>query len=157
MLGTWTVTEDGYISSWNNGMTYKVTMSADSIDPFKIWISGVLPYGVMSGWAQNYPVIYATTNNGTIIIPNQAFAEGAGWWEPDYVTYIAPLKNGTIANNAGLGFDPLDIEETEDGKLQVKVLGGLNAYSFVVYDVDPVTGVYYTHEAYCRNTIWTKD
>jgi hypothetical protein len=158
LVGTWTVIEDANINStWYNGETYQITVTADHEDPANTAIiSGVLPYGVWVGWASNLPVIKARIEDGKITIPNQDFATGAGWWEPDYITCISPLKNSTFAQNAGLSFDPLPIEEV-NGKPTIRILGGFSTYSFQVYDIVPGTRAYYTTEGYCRNTVWVKD
>lgn len=153
VLGTWTVTEDANLSStWYNGETYTITITRDETDKTKVWIKGFCPY-----FGGEDPVIYGFINSMdfTLSIPYQSFQESA-WYEPGVAICIAPLVSGTFADNVGLGFTNLPINNT-GSNLTINLLGGFGTYSYMMGAADGSTGEFLGAYGYCRNTVWVKD
>ncbi|MDR2362527.1 MAG: hypothetical protein LBD91_07340 [Prevotellaceae bacterium] len=149
LVGTWTVTEDfNSGNGWNN-VTYGITISGVAGDKFKIKIDGFAPYMYNSGHT-----IYATVNNMQLTLPSQELLPG--WDEPDYRTYFSALKNGTLVDNVGLAFPVTNITANDQGKLEITLLGGLNTYSYQIYDMSAADGAWVGVWGYCRNTKWVK-
>jgi hypothetical protein len=149
LVGTWTVKEDYYNgSSWYNNQTYPITISGVPGDKFKIKINGFAPWRVAGGHT-----IDATVNNMQLTLLSQELLPG--WDEPDYRTYSAAVKTGTFADDAGTDFPVTDIV-TNEGKLQITLLGGVATYSYLIYDNDAADGSYAGYWGYCRNTTWVK-
>jgi|GEM_PF-3536380 len=150
LVGTWTVTEDLYMGGgWYNGETYDITISGVAGDKFTIKIDGVLPYFYPQGHT-----LYATVDNMVLTLKSQELLPG--WDEPDYRTYIAALLDGTIANNNGQDFPPTSIDTNADDKLEIRLLGGLGTYSYLVYDLLTSDNSYAGYWVYLRNTVWVK-
>jgi hypothetical protein len=150
LVGTWAVTEDYYSGGvWFDGETYDISISGVPGDKFKIKIDGFAPWQYTSGHT-----IYATVNNMQITLPSQELLPG--WDEPDYRTYFATVKTGTFANDAGSNFPVTDIITNAQGKLQITLRGGLQTYSYFVYDMGTADGSYAGYWSYARNTVWVK-
>lgn len=149
LVGEWLVTEDfNDFEGWQNDQQYTITMRADETDPTKVIIEGFAPYMYDEGHT-----IYAYVFGG-ITIPSQELLPG--WDEPDYKTYIAALKTGTFAVNAGADFPELPITTNADGKLQINLLGGFGGYSYQVYDLYADDLSYAGPWAYTYGTKWVK-
>jgi hypothetical protein len=147
--GTWTVTEDFNSGGWYNNQEYEITITGDPGSKFRIGIDGFAPWQYPGGHT-----IYATVNEMKLTLTSQELLPG--WDEPDYRTYIAALKTGTLADEAGSDFPVTDIVMNTNGKLEIKLLGGLQPYSYLIYDNDAADGSYAGAWGYCRNTTWTK-
>lgn len=147
LVGTWTVTEDLYLSSWYNGETYNITISGVSGDKFKIKIEGFAPWSETDGH-----IIYATVDNMKITLPSQ---ELLPTWQTGYTTFFAALKTGTFATDAGTHFPATDIITNDNGKLQITLLSGLGTYSYFIY-ANNAAGYAGSFGCYARNTKWVK-
>ncbi|MDR2358643.1 MAG: hypothetical protein LBD87_02420 [Prevotellaceae bacterium] len=148
--GVWTVTEDFNTgNAWYNGKTYEITVTGVTGDKRKIKIEGFAPYEYDKGHT-----IYATVNNMKLTLPSQELLPG--WGEPDFKTYFAAVKDGTLANNAGIAFPETDITADSNGALEIKLLGGLSAYSYQIYNNKTAGGAFAGAYGYARNTRWVK-
>lgn len=148
--GIWTVTEDfNGNNTWYNGETYEITITGDPGDKKKIKIEGFAPYEYDEGHT-----VYATVNNMKLTFPSQELLPG--WDEPDFKTYFAAIKDGTLVNNVGIAFPETAITTNSNGALEIKLLGGLGTYAYQIYNNETDGGAFAGAYGYTRNTKWVK-